>query len=176
MSVASEGGWLGEGRGPRQSTRGVLPVAVALLALAAAAAALAPRVARAQPIEPGAPERQKIEAQAVEAFKRLVSLWREELYFELYDHGMEDTKARISKEEFAQRMVQLNWLPEAELNPKFLKAELRFRTMVYVTARIVYRNKFKQDESFTREQTLLLLLEGKTWRLDLIQLIRAPFV
>ncbi len=120
-------------------------------------------------------EKHKIEEQAVEAFRRIIGLWQEELYFELYDHGMETTKARISREDFAQRMVELSWVPAAELNAKFLKGEFRFRTMVYVSARVQYRHKFNASSVFFKEHTFLLLEEAGTWRIDLIRLVRAPF-
>ena len=120
-------------------------------------------------------EKRKIEEQAVDAFRRIIGLWQEELYFELYDHGMETTKARISREEFAQRMVELSWVPATELNAKFLKGEFRFRTMVYVSARVQYRHKFNASSVFFKEHTFLLLEEAGTWRIDLIRLVRAPF-
>ncbi len=125
--------------------------------------------------EPNFFEQRKIEAQALEAFKRVISLWQEEVYFELYDVGMAASKARISREQFAQRMVELTWLPEGELNPTHLKATFRFRTAVYITARIPYKDKFNPDKIFTSEQTLLLLQEDGQWKVDLIALIRAPF-
>ena len=125
--------------------------------------------------EPNAFEKRAIEAAALEAFRTIVTLWREELYFELYDMGSESTRARVSKEEFAGRMVRLNWVPEGELNPEFLKAKFRFRTMVYVAARIRYRDKFNPEMEFLKEQTFLLLKERGKWRIDLIKLVRAPF-
>lgn len=133
---------------------------------------LAPAVPQA---EPNFFEQRKIEAQALETFRRVITLWQEEVYFELYDHGMAASQGRLSREEFAQRMVELAWVPEGELNPRFLKAEYRFRTVVYVTARVPYRHKFNPDNRFVKEQTLLLLREGGQWKVDLVSLIRAPF-
>jgi len=151
-----------------------LAVAVALAGLLLAGLLVGPAgTARA---EPGSQEQSKIEAQAVEAFKRIMSLWREEVYFELYDQGTAASKARITREEFAQRMVQLEWLPEGELNPRFLKAEYRFRTMIYIQARIPYRNKFNVGEPFAKDQTVVLLQEEGQWHVDLIQLVRSPYV
>ena len=120
-------------------------------------------------------EQRKIEAQALETFRRVITLWQEEVYFELYDHGMASSQARISREEFAQRMVELSWVPEGELNPTYLKAQYRFRTVVYVSARIPYRHKFNPDNRFSKEQTLLMLQEDGQWKVDLIALIRAPY-
>jgi len=120
-------------------------------------------------------EQQKIEAQALDAFKRILGLWREEVYFELYDQGMEASKARITRENFAQRMVQLEWLPQGEPNPRYLSADYRFRTMAYVKVRMLYRNKFNPSQQFNKDQTFLLLQENGTWRIDLVDLIRSPY-
>jgi len=47
--------------------------------------------------------------------------------------------------------------------------------MVYVAARISYRDKFNPESEFFKEQTFLLLKERGKWRIDLIKLVRAPF-
>lgn len=150
----------------------LLPAALAVLLAPWPAAGPGAGTARA---EPNPFEEREIEAQALEAFRGLLTLWQEELYFELYDHGMETSKARISREEFAQRMVELSWVPIGELNPKFVKTDLRFRTMVYLSARVQYRDKFNPTSVFFKDHTFLLLQEEGTWRIDLIRLIRAPF-
>ena len=73
-------------------------------------------------------------------------------------------------------MVKLDWLPAGEINPRYLKPEFRFRTMVYIQARIPYKNKFNAGDPFAKDQTVQLLLEDGQWRIDLIQLIRSPYV
>ncbi len=120
-------------------------------------------------------EQRKIEAQALEGFRRVITLWQEEVYFELYDFGMAATKARISREDFAQRMVELSWVPRGELNAEHLKAHYRFRTVVYITVRIPYRHKFNSEERFSKDQTLVMVQEEGQWRIDLIALIRSPY-
>ncbi len=163
--------WHGQRR--RLSWRIAGQGAAALLTMLAALAVASGGTLRA---DAGAFEQRKIAAQAQEAFIHIINLWREEVYFELYDSGMETSKARISREEFARRMVQLDWIPQGDLNPKFLKAEYRFRTVVYVSARITYRNKFDAAAPFARDQTMLMLEENGAWHIDLIQLIRSPYV
>lgn len=153
-------------------------VAARPLAAAASAALVAIGILTAAPPASGAPnhfEQRKIEAQALEAFRRILTLWREEVYFELYDQGMEASKARISREDFAQRMVQLEWLPQGEPSPRHFSAEYRFRTMAYVKVRVLYRNKFDPTRQVNKDQTFLLLQENGAWRVDLIDLIRSPY-
>lgn len=125
--------------------------------------------------EPTRYEKQNVEAQALEAFRRMLGLWKEELYFELYEFGMESTKKQVSMGIFAQRMVELAWVPHGELNAKFLKPKFRFRTMVYINARVEYRHKFNPDRKFLKDHTFLLFEENGTWRIDLVQLVRAPY-
>lgn len=159
---------------PIASHRTALAVAAWLALLVAGGSLPGPAVPTLR-AAPNVFEQRNIEAQALQAFRAVVSLWREELYFELYDYGMESTKARISREEFAQRMVELSWVPVGEPNPKFLRAEYQFRTMIYVKARINYRHKFNPGQGFYKDHTFLMLLENGTWRVDLVQLVRAPF-
>ncbi len=147
-----------------------LPLLIALLL--ALPGPLPPDTARA---EPNAFEQQQIEAEALEVFRRVITLWREEIYFELYDFGMAASRARLKREDFAQRMVELSWVPVGELNPKHLVADFRYRTAVYIKVRIPYRHKFNPERRFSKEQTLLMLHEEGEWRVDLVQLIRSPF-
>lgn len=146
--------------------------ALLLLALLLVAVPLAGTTATA---EPNPFEQREIEQRALESFRRMVRMWQEELYFELYDLGIKSTQARISRQEFAQRMVELSWVPDGELNPRYLESVMRFRTMVYINTRIVYRNKFNPAERFSKDQVVLLLQEDGEWRLDLVALIRSPY-
>lgn len=151
------------------------PSAVLLAATLLAAVLLLPTWAGRAAGEPNFFEQRKIEAQALEGFRRVITLWQEEVYFELYDFGMAATKARISREDFAQRMVELSWVPRGELNAEHLKAHYRFRTVVYITVRIPYRHKFNSEERFSKDQTLVMVQEEGRWRIDLIALIRSPY-
>lgn len=125
--------------------------------------------------DPNSEEQRVIEEEALRAFKHMITLWREELYFELYESGWQTSKARLSLEEFARRMVELSWVPEGELDSKFLKTDFRHRTAVYINARFLFQNKFNPNQRFNQDDTLLLLKENGQWRVDLVQLIRAPY-
>jgi hypothetical protein len=153
-------------------TRRLSATAAFLTALAALNLAPFPTAATAAP---NAFEERKIEAQALEAFRRMLTLWREEVYFELYDQGMEASKARISRENFAQRMVQLEWLPQGDPAPRYLSANYRFRTLTYVKVRVLYRNKFNPSQQFSKDQSFLLTQEQGAWKVDLVDLIRSPY-
>ncbi|MDH5753182.1 MAG: hypothetical protein OEZ59_12300 [Deltaproteobacteria bacterium] len=160
--------------GPRRAARTAcaLPVLLSALLLGLLLALAAPEALRA---EPNGYEKQRIEAEALEAFHRVLALWREEVYFELYALGSKDSQGRLDQEEFAQRMVELEWVPDGVPNPKYVKTEFQYRTLVYIKVRIPYRHKFNPQRRFSREHTLLMQKEGEAWRVDLVQLIRTPF-
>ena len=125
--------------------------------------------------EPNAFDQRRIETEALEAFHKVLAMWREEVYFELFANGTRESQQRLGQEGFAQRMVELTWVPDGVPNPKYVSAEIRHRTMVYIKVRVPYRHKFNPDKRFSKEQALLMQQEGGLWRVDLVQLVRAPF-
>lgn len=159
-------------RDARPIGRRTLLAGIPALGAASLAWALAAPAARA---EPNAFERREIGDEALEAFRRMITLWREELYFELYEEGWQTSKSRVSLEDFAQRMVKLSWVPEGGPDEKFLRADFRHRTMVYVETRLTFQHKFDPTRSFTKPYATLLLLENGRWRIDLVQLLRSPY-
>lgn len=125
--------------------------------------------------EPNRYEVEAIREEALATFLRIVDQWREELFFDIYDSGWADSHARISKEDFAQRMVELTWIPLDKPEPKYLKVEFRYRTLVYVSARITFKNKFNPDNTNTGDFRFIMLKEEGRWRVDLVQLLRMPY-
>lgn len=156
---------------PRGVSRRVLLAALASLP-AAAAGLLRPTALRA---EPSVYEQERISREAQEAFQNVINLWREEVYFELYDHGTAASRQRIGREAFAQRMVELRWIPEGPLNERRVETTFHFRTLVYVTAEVRYREKFNPQRSFAKRHTLAMLRENGDWHVDLVALLRAPY-
>ena len=125
--------------------------------------------------EPSPYEVEALQQEARAAFLHVVELWQGEMFFELYDEGWSDSQERIQQDAFAQRMVELAWAPAEKPEAKAVKTTLRYRTMVYVNVRLVFRNKYKTDKQIVRDQQFLMLKENNRWRMDLIQLLRAPY-
>lgn len=125
--------------------------------------------------EPTTYETQAVTDEATGAFFHIMDMWREEAYFELYDEGWYDSAARLTREEFAQRMVEIPWVPAEKVDPKFTKASFRYRSMVYVNAKLVLKHKFNPDRKITRDVQFLLLKENGKWKIDAVQLIRSPY-
>lgn len=109
------------------------------------------------------------------AFRQFLQLWEEERYFELYDWGRKQSRDFISPEEFATRMVKLDWLPDSNADKPPHVVSYRFRTLIYVDATIPFRHKTDKSLKFSKRQTFLLLWEDKRWRFDLLQMLRSPF-
>ena len=108
-------------------------------------------------------------------FLNFLQLWQEERYFELYKYGKKHSTDQISIEEFATRMVELDWVPVGLKTGKEPEISYRYLTLLYVNAAIVFRHKSIFDLQFTKQQSFLLLKESGKWRFDLLQMIRSPF-
>ena len=108
-------------------------------------------------------------------FRNFLQLWQEERYFELYKYGKKLSIDQITIEEFATRMVELDWVPVGLSTGKDPEISYRYRTLLYVNAAIIFRHKSIFDLQFTKQQSFLLLKERGKWRFDLLQMIRSPF-
>ena len=158
-----------------------LLLAALLSALLLVAGATSGGLPRAQAVpgittaEPNAFEKANLEAAALQAFQRVLAMWREEVYFELYANGTQESRDRMVQENFAQRMVELAWVPDGVPNPKYITPDFRHRTMIFIKARVPYRHKFNPDKRFSKDQSFLMQMENGSWRVDLVQLVRSPF-
>jgi len=67
-------------------------------------------------------------------FLKYLQLWQEERYFELYKYGKKHSTDQISIEEFATRMVELDWVPVGLKTGKEAEISYRYLTLLYVNA------------------------------------------
>lgn len=104
-------------------------------------------------------------------FLNYLQLWQEERYFELYKYGKKHSTDQISIEEFATRMIELDWVPAGLKTGKEPEISYRYLTLLYVNAAIVFRHKSILDLQFTKQQSFLLLKEGGKWRFDLLHML-----
>lgn len=125
--------------------------------------------------EPTPAELESIREETRVVFENFLQLWQEERYFELYRYGKKYSLDQITLEEFATRMVELDWVPVGLANKNKPKISYRYKTLLYVNAAIVFQHKNYLDLQFTRQQSFLLIKENGNWRFDLIQMIRSPF-
>ena len=125
--------------------------------------------------QPSPAELDAISKETKIVFQDFLQLWQEERYFELYEYGKRHSRKQLTIEEFATRMVELDWVPVGLLPDNIPEINYRYRTLVYVDAAILFRHKSYMDLQFSKEQSFLLLKEKGKWRFDLIQMIRSPF-
>ena len=125
--------------------------------------------------QPTPAELEAIQKETMHVFEDFLQLWQEERYFELYKYGKQQSTNQITIEEFATRMVELDWVPVGLLTEKKIEISYRYRTLLYVNTAIVFRHKSNLDLQFTKQQSFLLLKESGKWRFDLLQMIRSPF-
>jgi len=120
-------------------------------------------------------ELESIRTETRVVFENFIQLWQEERYFELYKFGKKKSLEEISLEEFATRMVELDWVPIG-LDPKTEpQISYRYKTLIYINAEIVFQHKNYTDLNFNKKQSFLLIKEKGKWCFDLIQMIRSPF-
>ncbi len=125
--------------------------------------------------EPNPYEKLIIEKQVRSSFRVLMDTWKEELYFDLYDLGQHYSKKDLTLEEFAQRMVDLQWKPS--LTPeKIIKLELLYRTFATVYCILQFEHKVNPTRTLKKEIMFPAILEDKVWKFDLSQLIRSPYI
>ena len=125
--------------------------------------------------QPTPTELEAIQNETMVVFQDFLQLWQEERYFELYKYGKQQSINQITIEEFATRMIELDWVPVGLVPEKNPKISYYYRTLLYVNAAIVFRHKSNFDLQFTKQQSFLLLKESGKWRFDLLQMIRSPF-
>ena len=120
-------------------------------------------------------ELDSVKTETIFVFKNFLQLWQEERYFELYEYGSVKSLELISLEEFATRMVELDWVPSSSESLKEPIVSFRYKTLLYVITDIVFQHKNYFDLKFTKQQSFLLIKEKGKWSFDLIQMIRSPF-
>ena len=109
-----------------------------------------------------------------EAFKLLIDTWNEELYFEMYDFGQRDSQQRLTRGEFAQRMVELKWKPT--LAPiKIDRIEILYLNYAVIYFWQEFENKVNVLEKVKKYLVFPVILENNRWKFDLTQLIRIPY-
>lgn len=109
-----------------------------------------------------------------ERFDLLMDTWKEELYFEMYDFGQRQSQMRLTRAEFAQRMVELKWRPS--LTP----IEIDRIEILYLNYAVIYfwqefENKINVLRTIRKYMVFPVILENGVWKFDLTQLIRIPF-
>ena len=86
--------------------------------------------------QPTPAELEAIRKETKIVFQNFLQLWQEERYFELYEYGKRHSRNQLTIEEFATRMVELDWVPVGLLHDKNPEVNYRYRTLLYVDVAI----------------------------------------
>ncbi len=118
--------------------------------------------------------KRKIESDAAEGLKTIVSLWKDEKYEALYEYGTDKNKVAIAKENFVRKMKKKNWcLASSWETIQNIETKFKNPTLVYVTARVGHKPKQGGNIKILTE-TYQMILEDGVWKTDLSKIMGAP--
>lgn len=119
-------------------------------------------------------EKRRIEYEAAEALKTMISLWKDGKFEELYEYGNRANQVSISKENFIRQMHHKSWVLASSWETiRNVEGDVASSRSVYVRAKIGYKRKMGGDPRFVTE-TFKMSLEGGRWRTDLSKILRSP--
>jgi hypothetical protein len=129
---------------------------------------------RESPKEPKEKERvnvRRIELDVADAFKNIISLWKDKKFDALYDCGDRKSHTSMAREDFRKRMEgKGRELATSWETVRDIKVDVRNATQAYVTARIGYRPQ-KGGETRIRTETFEMKFENGTWRINLTKVL-----
>lgn len=116
----------------------------------------------------------RIESDAAEALRTIVSLWKDEKYEALYEYGTDASKVSMPKEKFVEKMKRKGWgLASSWETLRDIEARFKNPKLVYVTAKIGHKPKQGGTVKF-RTGIYPMTLEGGVWRINLSKILSAP--
>jgi len=115
----------------------------------------------------------KIESDAEESFKAIISLWKDGKFDALYECGDRKSRTAVSKEDFERGMAnkQSGLAPSWE-TVKDIKVDIQSAVRVYTTAKLGFKSKKGGDTKF-RTETYPMTYESGLWKIDLLKILRA---
>ncbi len=114
----------------------------------------------------------RIEGDVVEFVKTILSLWKDEKYNELYDHGDQKSRRAIGREDFEHRMRRKGiGLASSWETLRDIQVVVQDATLAYATVRIGLKPKKGGDTRF-RTETFRLPFEKGMWRINLQKILQ----
>jgi len=118
-------------------------------------------------------DKRKIESEVTDIFQTIVSLWKSGKYDEIYEYGTNASKTTIGKEDFVRRMGKKTYgLSSSWETITDMKLEVNSPTLAYVTTKIGFKPK-QGGNTFFKTGTYQMVLENKTWRINLSKILLA---
>jgi endogenous inhibitor of DNA gyrase (YacG/DUF329 family) len=115
----------------------------------------------------------KIEGDVIESVKTIISLWKDEKYQALYDHGDQKSRMAVNRETFEHRMTKKGiGLASSWETIRDIKVEVKSATLAYATVKIGFKPTRRGDTQF-RTETYRMSLEKGMWKIDLSKILSA---
>jgi hypothetical protein len=117
-------------------------------------------------------DRNRIEGDVIESVKRVLSLWKDEKYKELYDQGDQKSRRGISREDFEHRMKKKGiGLASSWEILRDIQVDVESATLAYATAKIGFKAK-RGGETIFRTETYRLSFEKGMWKISLQKILQ----
>jgi len=114
----------------------------------------------------------KIESDVVDSVKRILSLWKDGKYNELYDHGDQKSRRAIGREDFEHRMKKKGIeLASSWETLRDIQVDVESATLAYATVKIGFKPK-RGGETIFRTETYRLLFEKGMWKISLQKILQ----
>ncbi len=113
----------------------------------------------------------KIEGDVMETVKTILSLWKDEKYGLLFDHGNQKSRWAVGKEDFEHRMKKKGiGLASSWETLRDIQVDVKSAKLAYATVKIGLKPARGGDTKF-RTETYKMSLEKGAWKIDLTKLL-----
>ncbi len=113
----------------------------------------------------------KIEGDVMDSARTILSLWKDEKYGLLFDHGDQKSRSAVSKEEFEHRMKKKGIVLASSWEAvRDIQVDVKGPKLAYATVKIGFKS-LKGGETTFRTETYKMSLEKGMWRIDLGKLL-----
>jgi len=115
----------------------------------------------------------KIEGDVIESVKTILTLWKDEKYDLLFDHGNQKSRGTVNKEDFEHRMRKKGiGLASSWETIRDIQVDVKNATLAYATVKIGLRPSRGGETKF-RTETYRMSFEKGMWKIDLAKLLSA---
>jgi len=113
----------------------------------------------------------KIEGDVMDSVKTILSLWKDEKYGLLFDHGNQKSRSAVNKEDFEHRMKKKGiGLASSWEAIRDIQVDVKSPKLAYATVKIGFKPPRGGETTF-RTETYKMSFEKGMWRIDLGKLL-----
>jgi hypothetical protein len=121
-------------------------------------------------------EKRRIESSAIDAFERIISLWKSGRFDEVYEYGDRISREMMSKEKFISEMkVERCVLASSWETVRDIEARVISPNRVSLKAKMGFRGSRGLGETRFFTQAFELTSEKGEWRIELRKVLYCPY-